>query len=267
MSISGNVICGEKTMDKFTLRQYVEIFHLLFLAQLGRKVEKRYYALKGGCNMRLFFKSPRYSEDIDLDVQAITVDILRKKVNSILNSKPFRDILQVRDIDIEHITQHKQTATTQRWKLGLIVPQVDKPLPTRIEFSRRGIQEPFMFEPVNPELIRRYNLSPVMANHYSAEITYRQKLRALISRQTTQARDIFDLYILLISGLTKVGVPKELHLNSARARENILSMDYAFYKSQVISYLDPEDQSQYKSKEIWDDIRLKVVESITGDKP
>lgn len=254
-------------MDRYTARQYVEIFHLLFLAQLGRKVEKRYYALKGGCNMRLFFKSPRYSEDIDLDVQAITVDILRKKVNSILNSKPFRDILQVRDIDIEHLTEHKQAVTTQRWKLGLIVPQVDRPLPTRIEFSRRGIQEPFMFESVNPELIRRYNLSPVMANHYSAEITYQQKIRALISRQTTQARDIFDLYILLISGLTKVGMPKEPRLNLARARENILSMDYAFYKSQVISYLDPEDQSQYESEEVWDDIRLKVVESIRGDKP
>jgi predicted nucleotidyltransferase component of viral defense system len=249
-------------MDKYTPRQYVEMFHLLFLAQLGRKVEKRCYALKGGCNMRFFFKSPRYSEDIDLDVQAITVDILRRKVNSILNSKPFRDILQVRDVDIEHITEHKQTATTQRWKLGLIVPQVGKPLPTRIEFSRRGMQESFIFESVNPDIIRKYNLSPFMANHYPAEITYQQKIKALISRQTAQARDIFDIFILLISGLTKVAIPKELHLNLARARENILSMDYALYKSQVISYLDPEDQSQYESEQVWDDIRLKVVESI-----
>ena len=101
-------------MSACTLRQYVELFHLLFVSQLVRKLDKRFYALKGGCNMRFFFKSPRYSEDIDLDVHGISVDVLRTKVNSILNSKPFTDILQVRDIEIEHITEHEQTEATQR---------------------------------------------------------------------------------------------------------------------------------------------------------
>ena len=44
-----------------TLQQigYIERFHLLFLAQLGQKLDKRFYALKGGCNLRFFFKSIR----------------------------------------------------------------------------------------------------------------------------------------------------------------------------------------------------------------
>jgi len=34
--------------------EYVERFHLLFLAQLGHNLDKSCYALKGGCNLRFF---------------------------------------------------------------------------------------------------------------------------------------------------------------------------------------------------------------------
>lgn len=52
-------------------KQTVELFHLLFLQQLGTRLEKKLYALKGGCNLRFFFRSVRYSEDLDLDVQIV----------------------------------------------------------------------------------------------------------------------------------------------------------------------------------------------------
>ena len=53
----------------------VEQFHLLFLEQLGRKLDKRHYALKGGCNLRFYLRSVRYSEDMDLDVQSTPVNV------------------------------------------------------------------------------------------------------------------------------------------------------------------------------------------------
>jgi len=215
--------------------------------------------------MRFFFKSPRYSEDIDLDVQMITVDILRKRVNSILKSKPFREILQVRDIEIEHITEHKQTETTQRWKLGLFVPQIEQPLPTKIEFSRRGVEEPLIFERIAPEIIRAYELTPIMANHYPAEVVCQQKIRALLTRSVTQARDLFDFHLLLTSRIKKIILTEDLRQNLIKVKENILSMDYAIYKSQVISYLEPEDQSQYESEEVWDNMRLQVIEVLSED--
>ena len=252
-------------MNIFSQRQYVELFHLLFMGQLVRKLDKRFYALKGGCNMRFFFKSPRYSDDIDLDVQSIPVSVLRENINGILNSNPLIDILQIRDIEIEHIKEHKQTETTQRWKLGLIVPQIDKPLPTKIEFSRRGLESPIEFESISPEIIRAYQLSPILINHYTAEITYRQKLKALLSRSTTQARDIFDLYHLLASRIEKVDLPEELCSNLNRVKDIILSVDFVVFKSQVISYLEPEDQPRFESEDIWDNIRLNVVESITRE--
>jgi len=252
-------------MNTYTLRQYVELFHLLFLSQLVQKLDKKLYALKGGCNMKFFFKSPRYSEDIDLDVQSIPVDVLRNKVNNILNSRPFTDILQVRNIEIEHITEHKQTETTQRWKLGLTVPYTEKPLPTKIEFSRRGLENPIKFESISPEIIRTFELSPIMANHYPAEITCQQKLRAIISRTTPQARDIFDLYLLLAYRVEKVDLPEDLRSNLNKAKERILSMGFSVFKSQVISYLEPGDQLRFESEEAWDNIRLRVVETLGED--
>jgi predicted nucleotidyltransferase component of viral defense system len=252
-------------MEKYMPRQYVELFHLLFLTQIGRKLNKRLYALKGGCNMRFFFKSPRYSNDIDLDVQSITSDVLRKKVNRILNSKPFRDILEVRDIKIEHITEHKQTETTQRWKLGLFVPQIEKVLPTKIEFSRRGLDEPLKLEWVAPEIIRAYELSPILANHYPAEVACQQKIRTLTTRSTAQARDLFDLHFLLTSRVKRIRLTKEMRQSLNKAKENILSMDYAEFKSQVISYLESEDQPQYESEEVWDNMRLRVIEALSED--
>ena len=252
-------------MNTYTSRQSIELFHLLFLNQLVRKLDKRFYALKGGSNLRFFFKSPRYSEDIDLDVQSISVILLRKRVNHILSSKPFRDILQVRDIEIEHITEHKQTETTQRWKLGLIVPHQEKSLPTKIEFSRRGLDKPVKFEAISPEVIRTYDLPPILVNHYPAETTCIQKIRALISRKTVQARDVFDLYLLLASRVEKVDLPDKLRSKMNEIKENIFSVDFVIFKSQVISYLEPEDQPGFDSKEVWDNIRLHVVEALGKD--
>jgi hypothetical protein len=48
--------------------QIVEQFHLLFLAQLGRRLDKTLYVVKGGCNLRFFHRSVRLSEDVDSDV-------------------------------------------------------------------------------------------------------------------------------------------------------------------------------------------------------
>lgn len=57
-----------------------------------------------------------------------------------------------------------------------------------------------VFELVDPELIRTYRLNPIIANHYSADIAFQQKFEALLNRNISQARDIFDMHLLLPSG-------------------------------------------------------------------
>jgi len=254
-------------MKWLNLKQSVEVFHLIFLDHLARKLDKQKWALKGGCNLRFFFRSPRHSDDMDLDVQSVLVDILRKKVNSILSGKPFKTILDVRAISIEHVTEHKQTETTQRWKLGLMVPGHDEPVPTKIEFSRRGLEAGSVFEPVSPEIVRLYELPLVMANHYPASIAWRHKIAAIRSRTTSQARDAFDLYLLLESGSISIAALKrEEKQDLAQIRENILAVDFGQFKSQVLSYLEPDLQPHYDSEATWDAMRWRIVEAL-GEGP
>ncbi|MGB8951673.1 MAG: nucleotidyl transferase AbiEii/AbiGii toxin family protein [Candidatus Aminicenantales bacterium] len=250
-------------MRTYTARQCVELFHLLFLNQLSRKLDKKCYALKGGANMRFFFKSPRYSDDIDFDLQAVRVEALRKKVDDLLHSKPFQDILQTRNIQIEHVTSHKQTETTQRWKLGLACPLVKQTLPIKIEFShRRRFGNTVRSEFIASEIVRMYEMPLLLVTHYSAESAFKQKIDAIISRSETQARDIFDVYLLLTSQLEKIPNLKRHTVDLNQARENILSTSFAAFKSQVLSYLELDIQKQYNSADGWDDIRLKVVEAL-----
>lgn len=253
-------------MGSYTHREYVELFHLLFLAQLGQKLEKKRYALKGGCNLRFYFKSIRYSEDIDLDVQTEPVDILRDKVNGILNSKPFREILQVREIEIEHVTESKQTETTQRWKLGLRTPAAEVPLPSKIEFSRRGMDENVRFEAIDPEIIRAYQLSPIIANHYPAEVAFRQKIESLVTRSATQARDIFDLHLLLTSKIGKETLSKDMKHSLEELQAKTMSVGFEVFKGQLLSYLPPGYQAQYDSASVWENIVLEVVEYLERSK-
>lgn len=241
---------------------WVEQFHLLFLDQLGRKLDKRHYALKGGCNLRFYLRSLRYSEDIDLDVQLIPMATLRDRVDEILAGASLTRILQARGLTITHCSAPKQTETTQRWKLSLTARGSELPLHTKIEFSRRGMDDPVVFEPVDGLLMREYQLTPILASHYPPEVAFRQKVNALIHRSQTQARDIFDLDHLLRSGVSTqaMALPPQWH----EAQQNALAISFDVFKSQVLSFLTPDHQAQYDSPQVWDDMVLRVVEAMKG---
>lgn len=248
-------------MKVYSDKQYVEIFHLLFLAQLGRKVEKRYYVLKGGCNLRFFFKSPRYSEDMDLDAKGIPVHKLEDAVTGILQSKPFEQVLAARGMQIARINNDKQTETTQRWKLGLTIPGMGAALPTKIEFSRRCMGEDLKFETVDSSMTAEYEMQPLMVNHYGRRAAFFQKIQALADRRETQARDIFDLHMLLGAPLDNREVPRKIAAKLAQAGEHVMLIDFPVFKSQVLAYLPQEDQKLYDA-DAWDAIRLRVHESL-----
>ncbi len=250
-------------MKEYNATQYVELFHLLFLDQLGRKLDKRFYALKGSCNLRLYLKSFRFSEDAELDVvPTFPKEKLQDKIVSILDSIPFRQILQIHGIRIDRWTDPKQTETTQRWKLMLAGPRSDLMLPTKIEFSRRGMDSGTVFEPVDASLVREYHLSPIMMNHYDAHAAYEQKIEALITRTTTQARDIFDLNLLLNTGVDRSISNQNLKIRLHEAQTNAFSIPFDIFKSQVLSYLRPEYREQYDSSSVWESVVLNVVEAI-----
>lgn len=251
----------------FTAKQYIEIFHLLFVRSLEERLDKSLYALKGGCNLRFFFKSIRYSEDIDFDVRKIAKETLRQKINKGFDSIGFQKNLKGKEIEILHISESKQTETTQRWKISLKVGGLTVPLPTKIEFSRRGMSENFIFEPVDKELIRTYQLYPVLTNHYMLEAAFNQKVDALINRTETQARDIFDIKLLLDRSVKPECLSEALRKNIATAITNTRSIGFEEFKGHVVAYLLSDYQTYYNDRKIWDEIQHEVIFMLEGLQP
>ena len=178
--------------------QIREVFHLEFLRWFARKLEADQYVLKGGVNLRLFFKSIRYSEDLDIDVKDARVERIKKTVMDILAARGFTASLKSFGIDkvvAPDLARAKQTETTQRFKIHLLTAGGED-LFTKIEFSRRGLKGSQVVESVSSEILRAYKMAPLLVPHYDTASAMAQKIQALAQRTVLQARDIFDLFIL-----------------------------------------------------------------------
>jgi predicted nucleotidyltransferase component of viral defense system len=251
-------------MTPNTPYQQVEIFHLLFLRHLEAKLDKSMYAVKGGCNLRFFMKSIRYSGDLDIDVRTVARPTLEKKIAGILGAPGLRATLQSKGIEVTGWTASKQTDTTQRWKIQLKVANSALPLPTKIEFSRRRFEKEAELGPVEPELIQAYQLYPILCSHYGKNAACRQKLAALQGRTEVQARDVFDLHLLIDQDANPKPLESELKSKIKQIEEIVMGIGFAAFTSQVVSYLSMEYQEYYRSQKVWSNMQDKVLRAVRG---
>lgn len=242
-----------------------EVFHLAFLRLLNQRLRPNSYAIKGGVNLRLFFGSVRYSEDMDIDIKGVEVFKLKESVMDILASKTL--LIGLRSFQIEKIvppdiSAAKQTETTQRFKVHLI-SHAGEDLFTKIEFSRRKFEAEVVTEAVNDDILRRYMLPPLIVPHYPASIAILQKVRALAERSETQGRDIFDLHLLTLRSSGDGALLKSLPKTTLKkAYDNIFVIDFNAFRDTVLNYLSSEDRKIYDRKDVWEDIQLKVGELL-----
>ena len=252
-------------MEIYNSLQLREVFHLEFLRWLGRSVKSEAYAVKGGVNLRLFFRSFRYSEDMDIDVRGIGVIQLREAVMKILKNSSFQENLKpfgIAGIIPPDLGKAKQTETTQRFKVHIISASGDD-LFTKVEFSRRGFSGRPLVGAVDDGILRAYKLSPLLVPHYDGHSAVIQKFTALAGRTAVQARDIFDLYVLSsqcdISGKFIDNIDDEI---LQKAHERTFEVEFEQFRDTVVSYLSAEDQAVYNKPKSWDQIRLKVAHCI-----
>jgi hypothetical protein len=249
----------------YTPLQLRELFHLEILRQFAQRLTPSHYVLKGGVNMRFFFGSPRYSEDMDFDTQNISVMELQDKVMAVLAARSIHESLAAAGITRivpPDIAKAKQTETTQRFKIHLVTSAGDD-LFTKIEFSRRGIDRGGCVETVKAEILRSLRLPPLLCPHYCAETAMKQKIGALAERPAPQARDIFDLYLLS----TQATLSKDTQYTGKekilkKALENMYAVDFSQFNDTVLSYFPAEKRVQYNDPGYWDEIRLTVSQSI-----
>ena len=244
----------------WSVREAVELFHLAFLVQLGVRLGKDRFVIKGGCNLRFFFNSVRYSEDLDLDVETVSRGTLKKATEQVLQGRALAHTLGAAGIELGRVTAPKQTDTTQRFKVAFAVDGVSAH--TKVEFSRRGTAGETTFEQASPTLTMHYGLTPLLARHYTRGAAIRQKVGALIGRARTQARDVFDLNLLLTEDVARSLVIDEEARRAAI--ERAMSVDFDAFQSQVVAYLAVELQEHYASREVWEQMVLRVVEMLGG---
>ena len=247
--------------------QLREVFHFSFLDRLLKISSPDMYVLKGGVNLRFFFHSPRYSEDMDLDVLAGNVDTLRKNGYKILHDGAFKRSLLtygITDIEVNDPAKAKQTEITQRFKFGLITT-ANQRLPTKVEFSRCSNPiDNYIKEMVDPEIARQYRRLSYRCNHYPGEDAVFQKIQALAGRPATQARDVFDLSLLQAGGYASSinsnnKLTKELR---EKASEALMSLTYDDFKGHVVEFMDTDNREHYESPSTWVQLQETILELL-----
>ena len=246
--------------DKLSQAQVAELFHVAFLDVLSTRLEPSRFVLKGGANLRYFFSSVRYSEDVDIDLHGKQPMNLEQKVDGILDSPGISALLRVKDVSIAEFSKPKQTTTTRRWKIAIAAPGHSDLIRTKIEFSGRNGDDRFLLEQIPREIVAPYALRPPSVQHYSAEAATEQKVKALADRSETQARDVFDLDLLLRQvQLSPGSVDSEI---LTRATELALLLPYAAYRDQVLPFLEPDTVELYGSSQAWEDMQTFVAETL-----
>lgn len=224
------------------------------------------FAIKGGVNLRFFFKSPRYSEDMDIDAFFSAPETLKKNGYKILKDQSFLRVLKtygIVEIKINDPSKAKHTETTQRFRVRLI-DESGVAYPTKIEFSRRRENAPesdgLLHSLIDPEIISTYRRPNFLCPHYSASEAALQKVKALAGRNEPQTRDVFDLHLLLSSHCPKLKPEKK---NNKLAIENLMSMTFEDYTGQVVEFLSEEYKKQYSSRNYWNHITDQTLEWLT----
>src|SRR5680860_112117 len=242
--------------------QIVDLSHLAFLDVLSKRLDPARYVLKGGANLRFFFGSLRYSEDIDLDTNGVEPWGLEEKVDGVLGSGPMKALLRIGGLAVAEFSKPKQTATTRRWKVAIEVSGRSEPLRIKIEFSNRNGEQRYRLEPVPNRIAAPYALRSPSIQHYTEHAPAEQKVEALAGRSETQARDVFDLDLLFRRGPLPAGSLNPQIL--ADAADRALQLPFAAFRDQVLPFLATDVVELSDTGAAWEQMQTFVAEKLEG---
>ncbi len=246
-----------------------ELFHLNVLRHLSPRLAHRTYAVKGGLCLRFFHRSPRLSEDMDIDVlPQISVKSLEKAVDTVLISNSFQGGLSPYGVVKVQFAKPKQTSTTQRWKITLQLG-ANVSIPTKLEFSRRSEKIVYSQGIPGPEVLNHYRMVPFAAKYYGPEVMVVQKLRAIASPSRNAVRDLFDLDHLLH---TLSVDPRPLYNVVGaevveQASDKVKQFSYEEFKRQVRPFLIDSLTELYRNEDQFELLKENVEKSLIGMLP
>jgi predicted nucleotidyltransferase component of viral defense system len=227
---------------------------------LGVRVDQARYVLKGGANLRYFFASERYSEDIDIDLIRPVPWSFEEQVQKVLGSQALERLLATAELRLAEHPPGKQTETAHRWRLAIEVPGQEEPVRSKVEFSNRDDGGDYELAYLPGAVVRAYALRPPSVQHYRTTAATAQKVSALVGRVQTQARDVFDLELLLRRQVLERGILDPGLLETAA--ERAMEQDYATFRDQVLPFLEPGAAELISSPAAWEQIQSFVAEQL-----
>ena len=102
--------------------QIIELFHVAFLDALQQRLERGRWILKGGANLRYFFDSQRYSQDIDLDFLGDAPWGVREKVGEVIKSPVLSNLLRVKGLPLRSRVSTSRAIPPDVGRSGLLRP-------------------------------------------------------------------------------------------------------------------------------------------------
>jgi Nucleotidyl transferase AbiEii toxin, Type IV TA system len=189
---------------------------------------------------------------------------LGEKVDSVLESPALRSLLAVGELSLAEWSSSKQTDTTHRWKVGVKAPSSSRLVRTKIEFSNRESGGECRLDQLPAEIVAPYALRRPTVQHYTAVAATAQKVQALTGRTQTQARDVFDLELLLRRDSIQKGSLDSDLLDLAIDRA--LELNYDAFRDQVLAFLDPGAVELYDSAPAWEQLQTFVAERLEAAK-
>lgn len=265
-----------------------EVVHLALLARIAERVGdwNDYHsnwssaiALRGGVALRLQAKSPRYSEDIDIDAVSGVRRRLKKCVTQFLEEPAQQMVPVLRPVGIREIEYQgqpkKDTSKALKYDFRIKI-RGGIILSTKIEFSFRS---PNDYDTANnidlqPRLRGPHlrGVKDFMAPIYTVDTLMRQKIDALGDRAHPVVRDVFDIYHLHT-------LPDEYNFKNMaahitnealkKATSRCLAFEYKEYQDKVIDFLPNHQQKKFDDQSTWEEIQLRVsqiIESIQEHK-
>lgn len=162
---------------------YREYLQLIILDRIYQNNVAGKICFKGGTALRLLFKSPRFSEDLDFDT------LLSKKEISLLMKETGGDL--VREFPNLEVKKLYSGKNGMRFRVKLEISELKFPIVVRIDFTHvRKIEAIFS--------ILRTDFPVVILSlicHSPSQNILREKLLALVERD--KGRDFFDILFLL----------------------------------------------------------------------
>jgi predicted nucleotidyltransferase component of viral defense system len=207
--ISNNTVRAIAKKDQATeLNVRREYFQHVFLSHLYRQPESGLAYFKGGTALRLIYRSPRYSEDLDFDTPEGDVRKIENMITAALG-----------EIEQEGITTeiHEAKTTSGGYLADLEFTADEAAVTIALEMSFRAKQRQGDVAQVGSDFLPLYTVTQVAQEDLVAG-----KLNALFTR--SKPRDFYDLYFMLRTNLLSPGQRQQL----PRALETLHAVRPAF---------------------------------------